>query len=70
METERDDYVQPVAEGEAGQPGDGAGRREETGHGSIFPADVPPSEGATVRTPGSIGHREPGDEGDAGGSEL
>ena len=76
MASEREDYVQPVGEGDAGMPGGGTGRREEPGHTGIYPAGGTTAPGdATIRTSGGLGHQgQEDDQADAGtsgpGSEV
>lgn len=59
---------------ESGQPGGGAGRRDEVGPTGVYPMSggVPPGKHPELRTPASWGQGERGAEGynDSGGSEL
>jgi len=59
---------------ESGQPGGGAGRRDEVGPTGVYPmsAGVPPGKHPEIRTPASWGQGDRGAEGyeDSGGSEL
>ncbi|HSQ28956.1 MAG TPA: hypothetical protein VLN49_03850 [Gemmatimonadaceae bacterium] len=59
---------------ESGQPGGGAGRRDEVGPTGVYPMSggIPEGHHLEVRTPASWGQGERGAEGynDAGGSEL
>jgi hypothetical protein len=59
---------------ESGQPGGGAGRRDEVGPTGVYPMSggIPEGHHLEIRTPASWGQGERGAEGynDAGGSEL
>jgi len=59
---------------ESGQPGGGAGRRDEVGPTGVYPMSggIPPGKHLEIRTPAAWGQGERGAEGyyDAGGSEL
>jgi hypothetical protein len=59
---------------ESGQPGGGAGRRDEVGPTGVYPMSggIPAGKHLEIRTPASWGQGERGAEGyyDAGGSEL
>jgi hypothetical protein len=59
---------------ESGQPGGGAGRRDEVGPTGVYPmsAGIPPGKHPEIRTPASWGQGDRGPEGynDSGGSEL
>jgi len=59
---------------ESGQPGGGAGRRDEVGPTGVYPmsAGIPAGKHLEIRTPAAWGQGERGAEGyfDAGGSEL
>ena len=59
---------------ESGQPGGGAGRRDEVGPTGVYPMSggLPPGKHPEIRTPAEWGQGERGAEGynDAGGSEL
>jgi hypothetical protein len=59
---------------ESGQPGGGAGRRDEVGPTGVYPvsAGVPQGKHPEIRTPAAWGQGERGAEGynDSGGSEL
>ena len=59
---------------ESGQPGGGAGRRDEVGPTGVYPMSggIPEGKHLEVRTPAAWGQGERGAEGynDAGGSEL
>lgn len=59
---------------ESGQPGGGAGRRDEVGPTGVYPMSggIPPGKHPEIRTPASWGQGERGAEGynDSGGSEL
>jgi len=59
---------------ESGQPGGGAGRRDEVGPTGVYPmsAGIPPGKHPEIRTPAAWGQGERGAEGynDSGGSEL
>src|SRR6185437_14865453 len=59
---------------ESGQPGGGAGRRDEVGPTGVYSmsAGIPPGKHPEIRTPAAWGQGDRGAEGynDAGGSEL
>src|SRR6185312_17438526 len=59
---------------ESGQPGGGAGRRDEVGPTGVYPMSggLPPGKHPEIRTPAAWGQGDRGAEGydDAGGSEL
>ena len=59
---------------ESGQPGGGAGRRDEVGPTGVYPMSggIPPGKHPEIRTPAAWGQGERGAEGynDSGGSEL
>ncbi len=59
---------------ESGQPGGGAGRRDEVGPTGVYPMSggVPPGKHPEIRTPAAWGQGDRGAEGynDSGGSEL
>jgi len=59
---------------ESGQPGGGAGRRDEVGPTGVYPMSggLPPGKHPEIRTPAAWGQGERGAEGynDSGGSEL
>src|ERR1700755_454485 len=59
---------------ESGEPGGGAGRRDEVGPTGVYPMSggIPEGKHLEVRTPAAWGQGERGAEGynDAGGSEL
>jgi len=59
---------------ESGQPGGGAGRRDEVGPTGVYPMSggIPPGKHPEVRTPAAWGQGDRGAEGynDSGGSEL
>ncbi|HEY4132880.1 MAG TPA: hypothetical protein VGM50_19860, partial [Gemmatimonadaceae bacterium] len=59
---------------ESGQPGGGAGRRDEVGPTGVYPMSggIPPGKHPEIRTPAAWGQGDRGAEGykDAGGSEL
>jgi len=59
---------------ESGQPGGGAGRRDEVGPTGVYPMSggIPADKHLEIRTPAAWGQGERGAEGynDAGGSEL
>ena len=59
---------------ESGQPGGGAGRRDEVGPTGVYPmsAGIPPGKHPEIRTPAEWGQGDRGAEGynDSGGSEL
>ena len=59
---------------ESGQPGGGAGRRDEVGPTGVYPmsAGLPPGKHLEIRTPAAWGQGDRGAEGynDSGGSEL
>jgi hypothetical protein len=59
---------------ESGNPGGGAGRRDEVGPTGVYPMSggVPPGKHPELRTPASWGQGDRGPEGyeDSGGSEL
>lgn len=59
---------------ESGQPGGGAGRRDEVGKSGVYPmsAGIPEGKHPEIRTMAAWGQGERGAEGynDAGGSEL
>ncbi len=59
---------------ESGQPGGGAGRRDEVGPTGVYPMSggLPPGKHPEIRTPAEWGQGDRGAEGynDAGGSEL
>jgi hypothetical protein len=67
------DNVDPKDKRESGQPGGGAGRRDEVGGSGVYPMSGPHPKGpATVRTEAAWGQGERGAAGyeDHGGSEL
>jgi hypothetical protein len=59
---------------ESGQPGGGAGRRDDVGRSGVYPMSggIPAGKHLEIRTPAAWGQGERGAEGyyDAGGSEL
>lgn len=59
---------------ESGQPGGGAGRRDDVGPTGVYPMSggLPPGKHPEIRTPAAWGQGERGAEGynDSGGSEL
>src|SRR6185437_14070414 len=59
---------------ESGQPGGGAGRRDEVGPTGVYPmsAGIPPGKHPEIRTPAAWGQGDRGGAGyeDSGGSEL
>ena len=59
---------------ESGQPGGGAGRRDEVGPTGVYPMSggIPPGKHPEIRTPAAWGQGDRGAEGynDSGGSEL
>ena|SRR5437764_4385853 len=61
-------------ERESGQPGGGAGRRDEVGPTGVYPMSggIPEGKHLEIRTPAAWGQGERGAEGynDSGGSEL
>jgi hypothetical protein len=66
--------AEDMARRESGQPGGGAGRRDEVGESGVHPmsAGVPPGKHSEIRTQAAWGQGERGAAGydDAGGSEL
>ena len=69
-----DEQLDADSRRESGQPGGGAGRRDEVGPTGVYPmsAGVPPGKHPEIRTPASWGQGDRGAEGynDSGGSEL
>ena len=69
-----DEQLSEDSRRESGQPGGGAGRRDEVGPTGVYPmsAGVPPGKHPEIRTPASWGQGDRGAEGyeDSGGSEL
>jgi hypothetical protein len=72
--TDRAERAETDSRRESGQPGGGAGRRDEVGPTGVYPmsAGVPPGKHPEIRTPASWGQGDRGAEGynDSGGSEL
>jgi len=64
----------PADRRESGEPGGGAGRRDEVGPTGVYPMSggIPPGKHLEIRTPAAWGQGERGAAGyyDAGGSEL
>lgn len=72
--TRSDEGAEQDSRRESGEPGGGAGRRDEVGPTGVYPmsAGIPPGKHPEIRTPAEWGQGDRGAEGynDAGGSEL
>ena len=74
-ERDNEDISQHAAQKrESGEPGGGAGRRDDVGHSGVYPmsGDERPPHGAEIRTEAGWGQGERGAAGyeDSGSSEL
>src|SRR5215813_5201204 len=69
-----DERAEQESRRESGEPGGGAGRRDEVGPTGVYPMSggLPPGKHPEVRTPAAWGQGDRGAEGynDSGGSEL